>query len=187
MESGEDRARLCNSPMPQVPGKAHLMVWSRTWTVTKGERLMRRTLTVGVILLTIALLTFATALVQTSTIPRSAQAADITPTVFLYFPMVSRYPTPTPIPRARVYVDNNTGGRLCFKIKKTGIGERCFSSGRHYYGSFPVGTYTWHASARCGSASDTKYYGEGTWVQAFECRAAAFEDQHVPVLRHSLR
>jgi hypothetical protein len=72
-------------------------------------------------------------------------------------------------PMAEVHVKNDTGGELCYKVDDTGIGKKCFSSGRHFYGTFPSGTYTWHASARCGSASGTKYYGPGVLTHRFWC------------------
>jgi hypothetical protein len=72
-------------------------------------------------------------------------------------------------PMAQVYVQNDTGGTLCYEVHNTGIGRRCFSSGTHYYGSFPAGTYSWSASAPCGSASGTRYYSSGTNVHRFWC------------------
>ncbi len=72
-------------------------------------------------------------------------------------------------PRSEVYVQNDTGGKLCYEVYGTGIGERCFSSGRHFYGSFPSGTYRWHASARCGSASGSEYYPAREFVHRFWC------------------
>ena len=77
------------------------------------------------------------------------------------------------LPRlANVYVQNDTGGTLCYEIDGTGIGRRCFSSGIAYYGSFPAGTYTWHASAPCGSASNTRTYGVGDFLHRFWCGQA---------------
>jgi hypothetical protein len=72
-------------------------------------------------------------------------------------------------PMSQVYVQNDTGGTLCYEVHNTGIGRRCFSSGTHYYGSFPAGTYSWSASAPCGSASGTRYYSSGTNVHRFWC------------------
>jgi hypothetical protein len=72
-------------------------------------------------------------------------------------------------PSAEVYVKNDTGGKLCYEVRDTGIGEKCFSSGTHFYGTFPSGTYTWHASARCGSASGSRYYGAGEFIHRFWC------------------
>jgi hypothetical protein len=76
--------------------------------------------------------------------------------------------TVTP-PAVDVYVENNTGGTLCYEVDDTGIGRKCFSSGTHFYGSFPSGTYTWHASAPCGSDSGTEYYGPGEYFHEFWC------------------
>jgi hypothetical protein len=73
-------------------------------------------------------------------------------------------------PTAEVYAENDTGGQLCYKVDDTGIGQKCFSSGRHFYGTFPSGTYSWHASARCGSGSGPKYYGPGILTHRFWCQ-----------------
>jgi hypothetical protein len=73
-------------------------------------------------------------------------------------------------PQSTIYITNNTGCTLCYEIYGTGIGQKCFSSaGSNFYGSFPVGYYQWAASACCGPASDTDYFGEGTWEHAFGC------------------
>jgi hypothetical protein len=74
-------------------------------------------------------------------------------------------------PQSIVYVNNRTGGQLCYEVNNTGIGRKCFSSGTHYYGTFPVGTYSWRASARCGSASGSRYYSSGEWTHEFWCGA----------------
>jgi hypothetical protein len=74
-------------------------------------------------------------------------------------------------PQSIVYVINDTGCSLCYEIQNTGIGQKCFSSsGKYYYGSFPVGTYTWSASTTCcGSGSGTRYYGVGMYEHRFWC------------------
>ena len=72
-------------------------------------------------------------------------------------------------PMAEVYVQNDTGGELCYTVDNTGIGTKCFSSGTHLYGTFPSGTYTWHVSAWCGSMSDTEYYAPGVTTYTFWC------------------
>jgi len=85
-------------------------------------------------------------------------------------------PTATRTPRpsmADVHVNNQTGGELCYEIRDTAIGRRCFSGGTHYYGSFAAGTYSWKASARGGSASGSKYYASGRYVHNFWCTMAA--------------
>ena len=75
-------------------------------------------------------------------------------------------------PRSNVYVDNDTGCTLCFEVFGTGIGQKCFSSaGSHFYGSFPVGNYSWTASACCGSKSDSDYFGS-TWSYSFYCTSS---------------
>lgn len=72
-------------------------------------------------------------------------------------------------PQSVVYVQNNTGGQLCYEVYSTGIGQKCYSPGTYYYGTFPIGTYSWHASAPCGSASGSRYYGLGTVYHQFWC------------------
>jgi len=79
-----------------------------------------------------------------------------------------RQVTVTP-PLSDVSVENDTGGTLCYEVDDTGIGKKCFPSGAHYYGSFPSGTYTWHASAPCGSATGTEYYAPGEFIHEFWC------------------
>ena len=74
-------------------------------------------------------------------------------------------PTPS---MATVYVDNNTGGSLCFEIYGTGIGEQCYGAGEHLYGTFPSGTYNYDVSARCGSLSGSEYY-DGEVVETYWC------------------
>jgi hypothetical protein len=74
-------------------------------------------------------------------------------------------------PQSIVYVINDTSCSLCYEVKDTGIGQKCFSSsGTSYYGTFPVGTYTWSASSTCcGSGSASRYYGEGIYDHRFWC------------------
>jgi hypothetical protein len=72
-------------------------------------------------------------------------------------------------PPAEVYVENNTGSQLCYTVDDTGIGEKCFPPGTHYYGTFPPGTYTWYASASCGSGSGTEFYESGIFTHTFWC------------------
>ena len=73
-------------------------------------------------------------------------------------------------PMAEVYVKNDTGGSLCYEVYDTGIGQKCFSSGTHYYGSFPSGTYKWRASAWCGTDSGSRYYGPEEYIHRFWCQ-----------------
>lgn len=106
-----------------------------------------------------------------------------------YLPIIRNAPTPTPTrtpvptstpspaPRASVYVNNETGGNLCYEVQGTGIGRQCFSSGLHYYGSFPAGTYSWRASARCGSTGGTRYFAAEDYVVRFWCSASAASSQ----------
>lgn len=96
------------------------------------------------------------------------------------FPLVLNAfpPTPTPSPTpplAQVYVQNDTGGQLCYEVLNTGIGEKCFPGGKSFYGSFPTGNYSWKASARCGSASGDRYYSAGEFVHRFWCSVAGIQ------------
>jgi hypothetical protein len=86
----------------------------------------------------------------------------------VYLPMVI-YDYPYFPPNSEVYVENNTGGQLCYTVEDTGVGEKCFPAGTHYYGAFPPGTYTWYASASCGSGSGTEYYESGIFTHTFWC------------------
>lgn len=142
---------------------------------------MKRALTL--IVLAVALVTVMISLSFLPGAANDAVLADFTPTAFAYLPVVRRDPTPTPIPQSSVYVENDTGGQLCYEIYGSGIGRKCFSSGTHHYGSFPTGTYSWHASARCGSDGGTRYYSSGTWVHRFWCGVAGGA-QSAPSLRH---
>jgi hypothetical protein len=73
-------------------------------------------------------------------------------------------------PMCEVYVENNTGGQLCYTVDDTGIGKKCFPGGTHYYGTFPAGIYTWHASASCGTDSGTENYLPGDFTHEFWCQ-----------------
>jgi hypothetical protein len=79
-------------------------------------------------------------------------------------------------PRCLNYVDNDTGGTLEYEVKNTGIGKKSFSGGVHYYGSFPAGTYTYCAKARCGSNCWTDYFPVGEVTITFRCTRTAILD-----------
>jgi len=83
-------------------------------------------------------------------------------------------PTPTP-PLAQVYVQNDTGGQLCYEVLNTGIGEKCFPGGKSFYGSFPAGTYSWKASAKCGSDSGSRSFSAGEFTHRFWCSITALQ------------
>lgn len=72
-------------------------------------------------------------------------------------------------PSVESYVKNDTGNTLCYEVIGTGIGQKCFSSGTHYYGKFPSGTYNYRASAWCGSISESYYYSPGEFIHEFWC------------------
>ena len=74
------------------------------------------------------------------------------------------------ISMATVYVENNTGGELCYEVYDTGIGFQCYGAGEHFYGIFPSGTYEYYASARCGNETGSYDY-EGEMVHEFWCNA----------------
>lgn len=84
-------------------------------------------------------------------------------------------PTPRPTstrkpPAATVYVDNRTGGQLCYELKDTGIGEKCYDGGGvSLYGTVAPGAYTWAARARCGTDSGSVTFPPGDSVHWFAC------------------
>jgi hypothetical protein len=86
----------------------------------------------------------------------------------VYLPMIV-YDFPYIPPNSEVYVENNTGSTLCYTVENTGIGQKCFPAGTHFYGAFPPGTYTWHASASCGAGSGSEYYESGIFTHTFWC------------------
>ncbi len=73
------------------------------------------------------------------------------------------------IPMATVYIQNDTGGELCYEVYDTGIGMQCYEAGEHLYGSFPSGTYDYYVSARCGSVIDN-YEIDGGIIHKFWCK-----------------
>jgi hypothetical protein len=91
-----------------------------------------------------------------------------------YLPYVVFIWPPTPAPTntpqlTLLYVDNQTGGELCYEVLNTGIGEKCFPEGKHFYGSFAPGSHDWKASAPCGSDSGSKDFWEGESTHSFWC------------------
>jgi len=139
---------------------------------------MRRSLFTLTVLACVSMVALAS-LTFFSSAANGTRVADFTPTVFVHLPLVIKQPTPTPtptptpIPQCKLYVENNTGGELCYEVYGTGIGRKCCSAGTHYYGTFLPGTYSWHATARCGSASGTRYYSSGPWIHEFWCTGSA--------------
>jgi len=108
---------------------------------------------------------------QTTTEPSSGPG--YIPVVLNEFPP---RPTPTPTPPlAQVYVQNDTGGQLCYEVLNTGIGEKCFPGGKSFYGSFPAGTYSWKASAKCGSDSGSRSFSAGEFTHRFWCSITALQ------------
>lgn len=92
------------------------------------------------------------------------EGLDADPTVHVYLPLMRKDP------HCDLSVDNDTGGKLCYEVKGTGIGVKCFSSGTHFYGSFAPGTYSWEVSkSRCGTGSGTRYYTAGPYTHRFWC------------------
>lgn len=71
-------------------------------------------------------------------------------------------------PLAKVYVQNDLGVTLCYEVLNTGIGKKCFSSGKHFYGSFSAGTYTFHATATgYYPIKESKYFPAGELIHEF--------------------
>ena len=57
---------------------------------------------------------------------------------------------------------NDTGGRLCFTLYGTGIGEKCFDgAGSHFYGKFTPGIYDYRVTAVCGVEEDSFNFQPG--------------------------
>ena len=57
---------------------------------------------------------------------------------------------------------NDTGGRLCFTLFGSGIGEKCFDgAGSHFYGKFTPGTYDYRVTAVCGVEEDSFNFKPG--------------------------
>ena len=101
----------------------------------------------------------------------SNQARDA---YLIYLPMVmmsvKEEEPPDEPPMTTLYVKNSTGGKLCYEVRNTGVGKKCFSSGQHFYGEFPSGTYTYYASAICGSITERKYFNSGEIIHEFWCQ-----------------
>jgi hypothetical protein len=72
-------------------------------------------------------------------------------------------------PTSEVYVKNDTGGALCYEVFDSNIGQHCYPLGIHFYGSFPSGTYSYRASAWCGSISESRDYDPGELEHEFRC------------------
>jgi hypothetical protein len=113
----------------------------------------------------------AAGLVLSSTEAQPAYTQDlagVSADYVLYLPMIlSDYPYVPP--NSEVYVENNTGSQLCYTVENTGIGQKCFPAGTHFYGAFPPGIYTWYASASCGSGSGSEHYESGIFTHTFWC------------------
>lgn len=105
-------------------------------------------------------------LTQTATQELGLGNAYLPYVVFIWPPT----PAPTNTPQLTLlYVDNQTGGELCYEVLNTGIGEKCFPEGKHFYGSFAPGSHDWKASAPCGSDSGSKDFWEGESTHSFWC------------------
>ena len=125
------------------------------------------------IVLVCVFVTVIASLTLVSSAANCAKVADFTPTVFAYLPFVAKQPTPTPPPPCDLVVRNNTGGELCYEVYGTGIGQKCYPPGTHYYGTFPAGTHSWYVTAWCGSDSGITDYPSGGWVHEFRCTGSA--------------
>jgi len=87
-----------------------------------------------------------------------------------FFVLVFNLPELPTVPMATVYVQNNTGGELCYEVFDTGIGLQCFGAGENFYGLFPSDTYDYYASARCGYETGSYVY-DGEMVHEFWCKS----------------
>ena len=117
-----------------------------------------------VLALVLVMLAAPLALVPTEDI----EGLDADPTVFVYLPLARKDP------HCDLYVENDMGGTLCYEVKGTDIGKKCFSPGTHFYGSFVHGTYSWEVSkSPCGTGSGTRYYTAGPYSHRFWCIFAA--------------
>ena len=72
------------------------------------------------------------------------------------------------VPMATVYLQNNTGGELCYQVYGTGIDSQCVGAGEHLYGAFPSGNYEYYATSRCGDVNNFADY-DGEMVHIFRC------------------
>ena len=77
-------------------------------------------------------------------------------------------PTPTPPPaNTTVYVNNELGENMSYEILNTGIGRKTIPPGKHLYGSFPKGTYTYVASAAGQTLRDEHNFPAGVYEHHF--------------------
>lgn len=86
----------------------------------------------------------------------------------LYLPLIMNTWSPLPAGCA-LYVENETGGQMCYEIYGTGLGRKCFGDSSYFYGSFPAGTYTYQATTICGTVNETRYFPEGAKSHIFSC------------------
>jgi hypothetical protein len=153
-------------------GEAYRDVWSTGRAVVdrqqntvfdmKGEGSMKKWTTL-VLALVFVMLAASLALIPTEDVEGLEDD-----TVFVYLPLMRKDP------HCDLDVVNDTGGKLCYEVKGTGIGKKCFSPGTHFYGSFVPGTYSWEVSkSPCGTGSGTRYYTAGPYSHRFWCIFAA--------------
>ena len=79
-------------------------------------------------------------------------------------------PKPTtkpPTATTTVYVNNQLGENLRYEILNTGIGRKTIPPGKHLYGSFPSGSYTYVASAAGQTISDKINFTPGVYDHSF--------------------
>ena len=86
----------------------------------------------------------------------------------LYLPLIINAWSPLPAGCA-LYVENKTGGQMCYEIYGTGLGRKCFSDSSFFYGTFPAGTYSYQAVTICGTVDETWYFPEGAQSHIFSC------------------
>lgn len=86
----------------------------------------------------------------------------------LYLPLIIN--TGAPLPAVcTLYVENETGGQMCYEIYGTGLGRKCFSESSYFYGTFPAGTYSYQATTVCGTVDQKLYFPEGVKSHVFSC------------------
>jgi len=105
--------------------------------------------------------------------------AEAAPTSIQPTPTPIPTPTPTPTPSQCVLYMETKVGSLTYGVFRSGFGSKYVDDwGARLYGSFPAGTYSWQADARCYggrvSAWGTDYFGVGDWEHVFRCDWATY-------------
>jgi hypothetical protein len=72
--------------------------------------------------------------------------------------------------QACLYINNLTGSTMTFQIY--GMAAKSMPTSTNLYDCFPAGTYTYRATASCGSLTDTDYFPVGSSTLTFRCTVA---------------